>query len=668
MRRRLILGIDTGGTHTDAVVFDPAGKAILASAKAATTHHDLSLGIAETLAKLSAAEWPGGLEAVDRIHLSTTLATNSVAEGYSTAVGLIMIGYDVDHEAVRVATSRLPMAETVFVAGGHDYFGREESELDEEAVTEAVANLAGRVSGWAVSGMFSVKNPDHELRAAAIIKSLSDKPVTMGRDLTGQYDAVRRAATAALNAGLVIIINNLLNAVRRAVDQAGFKARLMVVKGDGSLVSEEWAREKPIETAVSGPAASALGVGVLGRGILRTTEENVWVIDVGGTTTDLAYLKKGRPVISRDGARIGPWSTMTAAVETRTRGLGGDSLVELKSGTAEISLGPRRVLPLCRLARICPDTVAMLQSQKSGGAPATLGGVFFLPGTAERQGLSPDEAMLVKALERETPLPFVNYARELHKKRERLVGLKVLRHPAILAAAFTPTDAMSVLGLYNEGSREAAALGAEIMGRAFKLDAEELSVRVLDEFGRLLAQEVVSYSLDQAGVKYGDQDFAADGLLGGALARRGQEGLELVFRSPATTFLLGGPANALVPFFSRYLKGRLIVPPIFDTANAVGAAAAPISLTRLVEIHLLPNRKGFRLFLPDEIVDGWSVEVLTDLARERMTEYMGRLSRLAGADNPTLGMTVDDRRIIMKNGRVLNMGACLSFTVEQTNC
>ncbi|MDL2226226.1 hydantoinase/oxoprolinase family protein [Deltaproteobacteria bacterium OttesenSCG-928-M10] len=665
MSRRLILGIDTGGTHTDAVVFDPAGKAVLASAKAETTHHDLSLGIGEALARLSAAEWPGGRAAVDRIHLSTTLATNSVAEGYSAAVGLIMIGYDAGHEAVRVVASRLPMAETVFVAGGHDYFGREEAELDEAAVKEAVENLAGRVGGWAVSGMFSVKNPDHELRAAAIIKSVSDKPVTMGRDLTGQYDAVRRAATAALNAGLVVIINNLLDAVRRAADQAGFKARLMVVKGDGSLVSEEWAREKPIETVASGPAASALGVGVLGRGLLRAGEENVWILDVGGTTTDLAYLKKGRPVISRDGARIGPWSTMTAAVETRTRGLGGDSLVELSSGTAEISLGPRRVLPLCRLARKWPAALATLQNQKSGGAPATLGGVFFLPGTAERQGLSPDEALLVKALEREAPLPFASYARELHKKRERLVGLKVLQHPAILAAAFTPTDAMSVLGLYNEGSREAAALGAEIMGRAFKLSAEELAVRVLDEFGRLLAQEVVSHSLDQAGVKYEAVDFAADGLLGGALGRRGHEGLELVFRSPATTVLLGGPASALAPFFSRYLEGRLIVPPVFDTANAVGAAAAPISLTRQAEIHLLPSRKGYRLFLPDGIVDGWSVEVLTDLARERMTEYMARLARLAGADNPKISLSVDDRRIILKNGRVLNMGAGLSFTVEQ---
>jgi N-methylhydantoinase A/oxoprolinase/acetone carboxylase beta subunit len=305
-------------------------------------------------------------------------------------VELIMIGYDVDHEAVRVVASRLPMAETAFVAGGHDYFGREAAELDEVAVKEAAANLADQVSGWAVSGMFSVKNPDHELRAAAIIKSISDKPVTMGRDLTGQYDAVRRVATAALNAGLVVIINNLLDAVRRAADQAGFEARLMVVKGDGSLVSEEWARGKPIETVVSWPAASALGVGVLGRGLLQTAEENVWVMDVGGTTTDLAYLKKGRPVISRDGARIGPWSTMTAAVETRTRGLGGDSLVALSSGTAEISLGPRRVLPLCRLAQKWPETLTTLQSQKSGGAPATLGGVFFLPGTAERQGLSPD--------------------------------------------------------------------------------------------------------------------------------------------------------------------------------------------------------------------------------------------------------------------------------------
>ena len=667
MIRKLILGIDTGGTHTDAVVFDPVARAVTAAAKAETTHQNLSLGIARALANLSSRKWPGGLAAIERINLSTTLATNAIAEGQNSPVGLIMIGYDPEQASVRGLASDLPLAEVVFVGGGHDYYGREETELDEEAVKAAVTALDPALSGWAVSGLFSVKNPDHEVRTAEIIKSLSSKPVTMGRDLTGQYDAVRRAATAALNAGLVPIINNLLDAVKEAAAQVGLEAaRLMVVKGDGTLVSESWAREKPIETVVSGPAASLLGAGVLGRGLMRPAEKNLWVMDIGGTTTDLAYVKDGRPVVNPDGALVGRWQTMTTTVATRTRGLGGDSLVELNHHSGEVSLGPRRVLPLCRLARKYPQVEQTLRTQKVMGLPATLAGVFFLPDQKPDASLSPEESDLAKALTPDQPLPLTVYARERAKTRRRAPALKVIQHPAILISAFTPTDAMCIAGLYNEGSREAAVLGAEIIGRVLKLSAEEVAAKVLDEFGRLMTQELASHSLEQAGIKYDQEEFSTGGVFSQTLGRRELDGLEIGFRASATVFLLGAPAAALAPFLSRYLSGRIIVPPVFDKANAAGAACAPVSLSREAEIHALPGRQGFRLFLPNESHTGWSVEALTEIAEKRMGEHMLELARLAGARRPEVGMTAENRRIILKNGRVLNMGVSLKFTVKDT--
>ena len=666
MSGKLILGIDTGGTHTDAVVYDPAARGVLAAAKAETTHGDLSLGIARALTGLSALNWTGGFPAIERINLSTTLATNAIAEGQSAPVGLILIGYDPTQASVRGLTADLPLVETVFVPGGHDYFGREETELDEAAIKEAVLALDGRVAGWAVSGQFSVKNPDHEVRAAAIIKSLSSKGVTLGRDLTGRYDAVRRAATAALNAGLVAIIDKLMNAVKTAADQVGLgAARLMVVKGDGSLVSERWAREKPIETVVSGPAASLLGARELGRGLLRPEEKNLWVIDVGGTTTDLAYIKDGRPVVNPDGALVGRWNTMTTTVATRTKGLGGDSLVELNHNNGEVTIGPRRVLPLCRLVGRWPQVEQTLRTQKVMGLPATQAGIFFLPGLAPDAALSPEENDLVRALNPESPLALAHYAKERARAKRRFPALKTIQHPAILISAFTPTDALSVVGLYNEGSRQAAVLGAEIIGRVLKLSAEAVAAKVLDEFGRLLAQELVSHSLEQAGLKYDPEAFSSSGVFSQALGRRELDGLEIAFTASDPVFLLGAPVAALAPFLTRHLGGRVIVPPVFDKANAVGAAAAPIALSRSVEIHALPGRQGYRLFLPDEIRDGWSVEGLTELAEQRMTEHMRELALMAGARQPTVHLTCENRRIILKNGRVLNMGASLRFTVEE---
>jgi len=664
MTGRLFLGIDTGGTHTDAVVFDPSGQTVLAAAKALTTHHELSLGISEALAGLMEKKWPGGPESIERINLSTTLATNSVAEGQGSPVGLIMIGYDSGHDLVLSLVSRLPLVKTRFISGGHDFYGRETAALDEEGIKSAIEELEPDVGGWAVSSLFAIKNPEHELRAASIIQSLSRKPITLARDLTGQYDAVRRAATAALNAGLVPVINRLLDAVKKSAAGLGLKARLMVVRGDGSLVSEEWARERPIETVVSGPAASALGVGVLGRGLMTAQDENIWVLDVGGTTTDLAYLQEGRPKINPNGARIGTWHTMTTAVQTSTRGLGGDSRVELKPGQDGLKIGPRRVLPLCRLADQWPEIIRGLRGQKFMTESPANGGIFILRGAA-----APDETMtaterdLYEALPPEGPLVLSDYLQQLRREKRYLPGLQMIGHPAIALAAFTPTDAMSVLGLCNEGLREAAVIGAELAGRAMKLKAEEVASLVLNEFGRLLAQEVVTHSLEQAEIKYDEDDFASDGLLGEALKRRRQEGVELIFQATAAVFLLGGPAAALAPFLSRYLRGRIIVPPIFDTANAAGAAAAPISLSRDVEIHMVPG-KGYRLFLPDETLEGWSVASLTETARQRMTDYMSRLAVWAGVPDPKVLMSIDDRKFLLKNSRSLHLGARLSFTVH----
>lgn len=663
MAGRLFLGIDTGGTHTDAVVFDPQGKAVLAAAKAITTHHDLSLGISEVLARLMEKKWPGGLESIERINLSTTLATNAVAEGQGSPVGLLMIGYDCGHDLVLSLVSRLPLVTTRFFSGGHDFYGREIAAVDEEAIRAAVEALELNVRGWAVSSMFAIKNPEHELKAASIIQSISQKPITLARDLTGQYDAVRRAATAALNAGLVPVINRLLDSVKKSAAGLGLEARLMVVKGDGSLASEEWARERPIETVVSGPAASALGVGVLGRGLLLSPEENIWVMDVGGTTTDLAYLKEGRPKINPNGARIGTWHTMSTAVQTGTRGLGGDSRVELKPGPDGLNIGPRRVLPLCRLAEEWPEVIRILKGQKFMTESLANSGIFLLRGAA-----APDETMssaekeLYEALPPDGPLILADYLQKLRRDKRYFPGIKMIDHPAIAISAFTPTDTMSVLGLYTEGFREAAVLGAELAGRALKINAEEVASLVLNEFGRLLAQEIVVHSFEQADIKYDQDDFASDGLLGDALKRRRQEGVELVFQATATVFLLGGPAGALAPFLARYLKGRIIVPPTFDTANAAGAAAAPISLSREVEIHMVPG-KGYRLFLPEETLEGWSVVSLTEVARQRMTDYMSRLAVWAGVSDPQVQLSIDDRKLLLPNGRSLHMGAGLKFTV-----
>ncbi len=661
--RKLILGIDTGGTHTDAVIFDPDIRIVLASAKAETTHHDLNLGIRRVLAELGRRRWPGGLEAVDRIHLSTTLATNSIAEGLSSRVGLIMIGYDRHQEAVAEMAARLPLAEPVFINGGHDYYGREEQPLDEQALRRAVDALEPAVRGWAVSGHFSVKNPAHEMAAAQIVKSLSDKPVTMGRDLTGRLDAVRRAATAALNAGLVVIIRRLLDAVKHSAAESGLgAARLLVVKGDGSLVSEEWARERPIETVVSGPAASLVGARVLAHGLLTPAEKNLWTVDVGGTTTDLALIRDGLPEVNPDGARVGDWNTMTVAVENMTTGLGGDSLVRFDRD-GRVTIGPRRVVPLCRLARDWPQTVKILQTQQYERVTSSQAGCFFLPGLPPEPDLTDDERRICRALEAETPLSLPRYLARSFEDGHQFAGLEALRHPSVQVAAFTPTDAMAILGLYRDGNREAAVLGAELLGLRQKTAADQVARMVLDEFARRLAEEIISQAFRRQGLNLDPEEFGPRGLLGATFGRREAGNMEISVRSLDTVILLGAPVNVLLPFLGRYLKGRVIVPPCFEAASAVGAAASPIYLKRQVEIHSLPAFSGYRLFLPHKLVDGETVDELAELAIREMEPHMRALALMAGAGRPAVTVFRADRRLAVENGEC-SLGATLTFTAR----
>ncbi len=336
------LGIDTGGTYTDAVLVDHASGAVLASAKALTTHHDLSVGIGQAMAAAFDGQTASPAE-VSLVALSTTLATNAIVEGQGSPVCLLLIGYDPELIRQYGFERDLVTENVVYLRGGHDGAGNEGEPLDETAAREAILAWRDRVDAFAVSGYFGVRNPAHERRGRALVEELTALPVACGHELTTRLNAVRRATTAALNARLIPLLQELIVTVRRTLQGLDIAAPLMVVKGDGSLVRAEWAKRRPIETILSGPAASVVGAWHLaGR-------RDVWVVDVGGTTTDIAALRDGCPRLNPEGAQVGEWRTMVEAADVHTVGLGGDSHVRLDKG-GRLVIGPRRVVPLCLLA------------------------------------------------------------------------------------------------------------------------------------------------------------------------------------------------------------------------------------------------------------------------------------------------------------------------------
>ncbi len=314
------LGVDTGGTYTDAVIVDEATDAVIGSAKSLTTRGDLALGIGRAV---DAALAGAGVRAADvaMVSLSTTLATNALVEGQGGRVALVFIGFDAGDLERGGLIEALGGDPVILAAGGHSHAGSEIAPLDMAALEAEVTELGPEVLGFAVAARFATRNPAHEVAVRDMIRRVTGRAVTCSHELSANLNGPKRALTAVLNARLIGMIDRLVSACEGHLQHIGVDAPLMVVRGDGALISAAMVRERPIETILSGPAASIVGARWL------TGAQDALVSDIGGTTTDVALLRGGLPEIDPEGARVGGFRTMVEAVAMRTTGLGGDSEV-----------------------------------------------------------------------------------------------------------------------------------------------------------------------------------------------------------------------------------------------------------------------------------------------------------------------------------------------------
>lgn len=326
-----ILGIDTGGTYTDGVIYDEENRLVLSKGKALTTHENLHLGIADCLETLDSSLFPS----LCQVNLSTTLATNAIVEGQGRPIALFLLGGRPE--------GKLPAEILKEIPGSFDIRGRQVTPLDEEAVAEAARLIKGRVEAVAISGFASIRNNRHETAARHIVKRMTGLPVVCAHELSSDLGYYDRTVTTALNARLLPVIFELLTAVKAVLAEKGLTLPLMVVTGNGSLVAEQVALERPIETVLSGPAASISGAMVL------SGCQNGLILDMGGTTTDIAQVKNGRVKQNRQGAHVGGYHLHVSAARIHTCGLGGDSRIFL-DGENRLQIGPQRVCPVCRAA------------------------------------------------------------------------------------------------------------------------------------------------------------------------------------------------------------------------------------------------------------------------------------------------------------------------------
>lgn len=638
------LGLDTGGTFTDAVLLAD-GRRVVASAKALTTPWDLAIGIGHAI-RAVLAHLPAGAQRsnVSLVSVSTTLATNAVVENRFSPICTLLIGFDdamVERSGIKPHGGAL-----VRVAGGHGATGEEWAPLDENAVRAAVAEYDARVEAYAVAASFSVRNPVHESRARQLIRGLSQRPATCAHELSSKLDAPRRALTAVLNARLTARIRHLIEALSQVLVRESVDAPLMIVKGDGSLMRADVALEYPVETVLSGPAASVVGAGFL------TGQRDFVVSDMGGTTTDIAVVSGGRPVIRAEGALVGGWRTMVQAVDVRTIGLGGDSEVSFDR-QMRLKVGPRKAMPLSLLAHTFPDMIGDLRALANLAHVPEFATQFAFrnPDREAPAHLPPLERRIWNALDL-TP-------RRVSAAVRNASGLEGLRRLAdaglVTLAAFTPSDAMHVLDVQRGWCREAAECGARILA------IEERNARAASAAvpPREICERTYEYVVRRSGRALLEAALAHDpglesptgtwGLLGERLLEAAVAGQPVSHWMRATLGLarpvvaIGAPVEAYYPDIARRLGASLSIPEHASVCNAVGAVAGVVSQS----VEILVNQPSFNVFRVHDPAGSTdypdSRPALDHAERVSRTLALGA-ARRAGAADPHVDTTVIERR------------------------
>jgi N-methylhydantoinase A/oxoprolinase/acetone carboxylase beta subunit len=629
-----LLGIDTGGTYTDAVLFHEA-RGVVAKAKSLTTRHDLAVGISGAVdAVLAQASVPAS--AISLVSLSTTLATNALVEGQGGRAGLVMIGFgavDLKRDGLAEALGSDPV---LFLPGGHDVHGSEKP-LDMRALEEALPELSRTVSSFAVAGYFAVRNPAHEMQVRDRIREMSHLPVTCSHELSSKLGGPRRALTTLLNARLVSMIDRLIGACEGFLASRGIAAPMMVVRGDGALISADEARLRPIETILSGPAASLVGASFL------TGLDNAVISDIGGTTTDVAVIDKGRPRLDADGAMVGGHRTMVEAVAMRTYGLGGDSEVKINDRGLEATfeLGPRRLLPLSLAAHAHPEAILgvlerQLRAPHLGRNDARFAVRTGVPDHLA-SGLMPQE----RALFDKIGIVPIALDQLLTSMPQRATLDRLVARGLVHLSGLTPSDAMHVLGGQNQWNAEAARLGLALAsrikdgnGKPIAGSVEELAAKIVDRLTRQSADMILAACLADDGV--GDLDPARSTSIDRALTRSsGIVRFSLSLDRPLVG--LGASAPVYYPSIAAMLGSESVIPADSDVANAIGAvvgqvrASATVFITAPEEGIFILNGSGETQRFLDEAAG-------FDAARARATEAAIHQARLNGADDPVVSL------------------------------
>ncbi len=657
------IGIDTGGTYTDIVIYDYRDKSVIAKGKSLTTKEDLSIG------KINALD----LLPLDLMHkakilsLSTTLATNACVEHKGGRAKLILIGTTkkVLEWIDAKSTYGLNYDDVLCIDNPNSFDGRSVNHPDWEEIMKEHADWFNEAQALAVAEVNALRNGAVcEKKAFEEITKVYDVPFIMANEFAQDLNVMERGATALLNARLLPVIEEFMHSVKKALTQKGIDITTMIVRSDGSLMTDVAAHSKPVKTILSGPAASVIGA----MGLADC--ENSLIIDIGGTTTDISIVQEHRPVMT-ESIEIGGWKTQISGVYIDTFGLGGDSRVYSKD--SKLTIDSRRVQPLCVLSAQYPQVVNSLKNLVESERLSLLPlyeFIYLVRKPADMAAYSTHEQEIINRL-KDAPIMLGANVFDLYNlKTERLEDEGI-----VMRAGMIPTDIMHIKGDFTAHDNEASILGARYMLHTLAgyEDTPEDLKRLCDDVYEMVCEKLyvnlvrIMLSHQHKTIFSKTMSEQLDDLIHLIWENRDNDDYKLLdfkFKTPAKLIGIGAPTHIFLHEVARALGSECVIPPNAEVANAFGAVVADISARSKVEIT--PTYSG------DEVA-GFKVYTASGLEvfskREEAAEFAKDIaSKQALSEARSLGaigeidvkIESDNKNALSADGVVIDLGETIT--------
>jgi len=380
----MILGIDVGGTHTDAVLVE--NFLVKKKAKVKTDNTNIVASLLAAAQKIVSEE---NIKNVKRIVLSTTISTNAIVQGKTDRVGMVLLsGPGLSPQVLNQGK------DSFFVSGYINHRGKSMQPVKEREIKDVGEYFRQEnINQIGIVGKFSSRNPQQEINVAEILED-KQRNFSLGHRLSGALNFPRRVATTYLNAAVHNIYKGFVREVQQFLREIRMNIPVYILKADGGTILIDQSISYSALTIHSGPAASIMGVLAI-AGI----KEDAVALDIGGTTTDISVFAEGVPLLEISGVTIGGQKTLIRGLYTKSIGIGGDSAVRIKAGN--ISVGPDREGPAAALDGTLPtptDAMIILGLTSLGDKQKAIAAVQLLATQLNMDTISTARSILDKTI------------------------------------------------------------------------------------------------------------------------------------------------------------------------------------------------------------------------------------------------------------------------------